>query len=190
VSKGSFSFEASGEVLYVRKADKGKKDKWMRELRSRRSDRCADYKGSISRLGHSGNDRVLRRKFGACVQPLMAIEKVLTTVPMGGSARKDLVQARRALADRLYLLEVERETKPTVAAFVEAKRSKGDERDLAAAVDKYTKMKKWEKSTSNAGGSGASARGGPRNRAGYNTDTFGPIYVRLSKAGAEARRVL
>jgi hypothetical protein len=34
-----------------------------------------------------------------------------------------------------------------VAAFVEAKRSKGNERDLAAAVDKYTKMKK---STSNA----------------------------------------
>jgi hypothetical protein len=30
---------------FVRKADKGKKDKWMRELRSRRSDRYADYKG-------------------------------------------------------------------------------------------------------------------------------------------------
>jgi hypothetical protein len=88
-----------------------------------------------------GNDRGLRRNFGACVQPLMAaIEKVLTTVPMGGSAKKDLVQARRVLADRLYLLEVERETNPTVAAFVEAKRSKGDKRDLAAAVDKYTKM--------------------------------------------------
>jgi hypothetical protein len=49
VSKGRFSFEASGEVLFVRKADKGKKDKWMRERRSRRSDRYADYKGSISR---------------------------------------------------------------------------------------------------------------------------------------------
>jgi hypothetical protein len=54
----------------------------------------------------------------------MAIEKVLTTVPIGGSARKDLVQARRVLADRLYLLEVERETNPTVAALVEAKRSR------------------------------------------------------------------
>jgi hypothetical protein len=169
VSKGRFSFEASGEVLFVRKADKGKKDKWMRESRSRRSDRYADYKGSISRLGHSGNDRVLRRNFGACVQPLMAIEKVLTTVPMGGSARKDLVPARRVLADRLYLLEVERETNPTVAAFVEAKRSKGDERDLAAAVDKYTKMKKSEKQASSTAGVGeASARGGPGNRAGYN----------------------
>jgi hypothetical protein len=103
VSKGRFSFEASGEVLFVRKADKGKKDKWMRESRSRRSDRYANYKGSISRLVHSGNDRVLRRNFGACVQLLMAIEKVLTTVLMGGSARKDLVQARRVLADRLYL---------------------------------------------------------------------------------------
>jgi hypothetical protein len=40
---------------------------------------------------------------------------------MGGSARKDLVQARRVLADGLYLLEVERETNPTVAAFVEAR---------------------------------------------------------------------
>jgi hypothetical protein len=98
----------------------------------------------------------------------MAIEKVLTTVPMGGSARKDLVQVRRVLADRLYLLEVERETNPTVAAFVEAKRSKGDERDLAAAVDKYAKMKNSEKSSSNAGG-GASARGGPQKPAGYNT---------------------
>jgi hypothetical protein len=168
VSKGRFSFEASGEVLFVRKADKGKKDKWMRESRSRRSDRYADYKGSISRLGHSGNDRVLRRNFGACVQPLMAIEKVLTTVPMGGSARKDLVQARRVLADRLYLLEVERETNPTVAAFVEAKRSKGDERDLAAAVDKYAKMKKSEKASSIAGAGGGSARGGPQNPEGDN----------------------
>jgi hypothetical protein len=120
VSKGRFSFEASGEVLYVRKADKGKRDKWMRESRSPRSDRYAHYKGSISRLGHSGNDRVLQPNFGACVKPLMAIEKVLTTVPMGGSARKDLVQVRRVLSNRLYLLEVERETNPTVAAFVEA----------------------------------------------------------------------
>jgi hypothetical protein len=169
VSKGRFLFEASGEVIFVRKADKGKKDKWMRESRSRRSDLYADYKGSISRLGHSGNDRVLRHNFGVCVQPLMAIEKVLTTVPMGGSARKDLVQARRVLANRLYLLEVERETNPTVAAFVEAKRSKGDERDLAAAVDKYAKMKKSEKVSSTAGAGGASARGGPQNRAVYNT---------------------
>jgi hypothetical protein len=113
-------------LVFVCKADKGKNDKWMRESRTRRSERYADYKGSISRLGHSGNDRVLRRNFGACVQPLMAIEKVLTTVLMGGSARKDLIQARRVLADRLYLLEVERETNPTVAAFIEAKRSKGD----------------------------------------------------------------
>jgi hypothetical protein len=29
VAKGRFSFEALGEVLFVRKADKGKKDKWM-----------------------------------------------------------------------------------------------------------------------------------------------------------------
>jgi hypothetical protein len=101
VAKGRISLEASGEVLFVWKAEKGKKDKWMRELRGRRSNRYADYKGSISRLGHSGNDQVLRRNFGACVQPLMAIEKVLLTVPMGGSARKDLVQARRVLADRL-----------------------------------------------------------------------------------------
>jgi hypothetical protein len=66
------------------------------------------------------------------------------------------------------LLEVQRETNPTVAAFVEAKRSKGDKRDLAAAVVKYAKMKKSEKSTSNAG-AGSSARGGARNRTGYNT---------------------
>jgi hypothetical protein len=169
VCDGRFSFEASGEVLYVRKADKGKKYKWMRESSSRRSDRYADYKGSISRLDNSGNYGVLRRNFGACVQPLMDIEKVLTNVPMGGSARKDLLQDRRVLANRLYLLEVERETNPTVAAFVEAKRSKGDERDLAAAVDKYLKMKKSEKASSNAGAGGASARGGPRNRVGYNT---------------------
>jgi hypothetical protein len=181
VSKGCFSFEASREVLFVRKADKRKKDKWMRESRSRRSDWYADYKGSISRRGHSGNNRVLRRNFGACVQPLMAIEKVLTTVPMGGSARKDLVQARRVLADRLYLLQVKRETNPTVAAFVEAKRLKGDERDLSAAVDKYTKMKKSEKASISVG-SGTWARGGPRNRAGYNTvrtpaPTSFPVYL-------------
>jgi hypothetical protein len=70
------------------------------------------------------------------------------------------VQARRVLADRLYLLEVERETNPTVAALVETKRLKGDERDLAAAIDKFAKMKKSEKNTNNAGGGGSSARGG------------------------------
>jgi hypothetical protein len=156
-----------GEVQYVKKAEKkGKKEKWMRESRSGRSYRYADYKGSISRLGHSGNNRVLRRNFTACVQPLMAVEKVLMTVPMGSSVRRDLHQARRTLADRLYLLEVERETNPTVAAFVEAKRSKGDERDLAAAVDKYAKLKKSEKQEGTSGG-GDSARGA-RNRAGYN----------------------
>jgi hypothetical protein len=51
---------------------------------------------------------------------------------------------------------------------VEAKRSKGDERDLAAAVDKFAKMKKSEKASRIAGAGGASARGGPQNRVGYN----------------------
>jgi hypothetical protein len=51
VAEGRFSFQASGEVLFVPKADKGKKDKWMRKSRGRRSDRYGDYKGSISRLG-------------------------------------------------------------------------------------------------------------------------------------------
>jgi hypothetical protein len=87
VSKGRFSFEASGEVLFVRKAMKGKKDKWMRESGGRRSDPYADYKGSISRLGHSRNDRVLRRNFGACMQPLMAIKKILLTVPVAARGR-------------------------------------------------------------------------------------------------------
>jgi hypothetical protein len=138
----------------------------MRESRSGRSDRYANYNDSISRLGHSGNNRVLRRNFTACVQPLMAVEKVPMTVPMESSIRRDLHQARRTLADRLYLLEVERKTNPTVAAFVEANRSKGDDRDLAAAVDKYAKMKKSEKQAGTSGG-GDSARGA-RNRAGYN----------------------
>jgi hypothetical protein len=176
VAKGRFSFDASGEVLYVKKADKkGRKEKWLRESRSGRSNRYADYKGSISRLGHSGNDRVLRRNFGACIQTLMAVEKVLMTVPMGSSARRDLHQARRVLANRLYLLEVERETNPTVAAFVEAKRSKGDERDLAAVVDKYAKMKKAEKQAGTTGGGGDSARGA-RNRAGYNARPTAPAF--------------
>jgi hypothetical protein len=131
----------------------------------------------------------------------MAKEKVLTTVPMGGSARRDLVQDRRVLADRLYLLEVERETNPTVAAFVEAKRSKGDERDLAAAVDKYAKMKKSEKQASSTGAGGESARGGSRDprrvqrgpktslsRVSANAD--GPLYFRVSEAGPKARRLL
>jgi hypothetical protein len=97
----------------------------------------------------------------------MAVEKVLTTVPTGSGIRRELQQARRTLADRLYLLEVERETNPTVAAFVEAKRSKGDERDLAADVDKYAKLKKSEKQHAGASGGGDSARGA-RNRNGYN----------------------
>jgi hypothetical protein len=97
------------------------------------------------------------------------------------------VQARRVLANRLYLLEVERETNLTVAAFVEAKRSKGDERDLAAAVDKYTKIKKSEKASS-AGARGASARGAPRTRGGYKVaprPAF-PVYLPTPTAPSTA----
>jgi hypothetical protein len=118
----------------------------------------------------------------------MAVEKVLTTVPMGSSVRRDLQQARRTLADRLYLLEVERETNPTVAAFVEAKRSKVDERDLAAAVDKYAKLKKSEKLLPSGGGD--STRGA-RNRNGYNArpaaapSSF-PVYLPTPTAAAPA----
>jgi hypothetical protein len=113
----------------------------------------------------------------------MAVEKVLMTVPMGSSARRDLQQARRVLADRLYLLEVERETNPTVAAFVEAKRSKGDERDLAAAVDKYAKMKNSEKQAGTTGGGGDSARGLATGLA----TTLGP-QRRLSRSICRRRR--
>jgi hypothetical protein len=63
VAKGRFAFDALGEVQYVKKAEKGKKEKWMRESWGGRRDRYAEYKGSISRLGHSGNDRVLRLNF-------------------------------------------------------------------------------------------------------------------------------
>jgi hypothetical protein len=98
------------------------------------------------------------------------------TVPMGSSARRDLAQARRVLADRLYLLEVERETNPTVAAFVEAKRSKGDERDLAAAVNKFGKMKKSEKQASGTTGGGGESARGARNRAGYNAVRPAPAF--------------
>jgi hypothetical protein len=59
VAKGRFAIDASGEVLVFRKA--AKKDKWMRETRNQRSARYADYTVSISRLGHTGSDRVLRR---------------------------------------------------------------------------------------------------------------------------------
>jgi hypothetical protein len=55
VAKGRFAFDALGEVQYEKKAEKGKKEKWMRESRGDRSDRYAEYKGSISRLGHSGS---------------------------------------------------------------------------------------------------------------------------------------
>jgi pyruvate/2-oxoglutarate dehydrogenase complex dihydrolipoamide acyltransferase (E2) component len=131
---------------------------------------------------------VLRRNFGACVQPLMAVEKVLMMVPMGSSARRDLAQARRVLADRLYLLEVERETNPTVAAFVEAKRSKGDERDFAAAVDKYAKIKKSEKQASGTTGGGGDSARGARNRAGYNAQVRRapafPVYLPTPTAPA------
>jgi hypothetical protein len=64
-------------------------------------------------------------------------------------------------------MEVEQETSPTVAAFVETKRLKGDKWDLAATIDKFAKMKKSEKNN-NAGGAGNSARGGQRDRRGYN----------------------
>jgi hypothetical protein len=79
----------------------------------------------------------------------MAVEKVLMTVPMESNARRDLAQARRVLADRLYLLEVERETNPTVAAFVEAKRSNPPilvgTRIVSIQVSKASDQFGWEK---------------------------------------------
>jgi hypothetical protein len=86
-----------------------------------------------------------------------------------------------------------------VAALVETKRSKGHKRDLAAAIDKFAKMKKSEKN--NAGGVGSSARGDlQRDRRDYNgvrTPGAAPFPVYLPtpsapstsgylKAGAEA----
>jgi hypothetical protein len=87
-----------------------------------------------------------------------------------------------------------------VAAFVEAKRLKGNERDLTAAVDKYAKMKKSEKSSSNTGGGDCQGRPSELGRVKHGQDAlcplpcvppvaFGPFYIGLSKAGAEAGRV-
>jgi hypothetical protein len=67
------------------------------------------------------------------------------------------------LADKLYLLEVERETNPAVAAILETKRSKGDERDLAAAIDKHARMERGRRGNGNGiGGAGRGARGRDR----------------------------
>jgi hypothetical protein len=65
---GNVAFDDRGDVLFVRKPS-GRKERWMKESRWKRSERYAEYTGSIWRLGHTGGDGVLRRSFLACVEP-------------------------------------------------------------------------------------------------------------------------
>jgi hypothetical protein len=58
---------------------------------------------------------------------------------MSGSVRRGLSEARGILFNPLDLLKIERETNPTIAAYVEAKRSKGDQKDVDMAVEKYAR---------------------------------------------------
>jgi hypothetical protein len=64
------------------------------------------------------------------------------------------------------LLKIERETNPTIAGYVEAKRSRGDQKDVDMAVEKYAR-------SGNVGGGGRGGGGGGnsfrvRNRQNYN----------------------
>jgi hypothetical protein len=84
---------------------------------------------------------------------------------MSGSVRRGLSEARGILFNRLDLLKIKRETNPTIVAYVEAKQSKGDQKDVNMAVEKYLR----------AGGGGGCGRGGGggnsfrvRNRQSYN----------------------
>jgi hypothetical protein len=201
VSKSRFSFEAlTGEVLYVRKADKGKKDKWMRESRSRRSDHYADYKGSISRLRHSGNNRVLRRNFGACFQPLMAVEKVLMTVPMRGSARRDLVQGPSRQVVPVGGREGDQPHCGRLRGGLEVEgRREGPGRSCGQVCQNEEVREagfqhhRGGRRVSQGGLQSVSLQRGQGARAGLSrvsANADGPLYLRVPKAGSKARCLL
>jgi hypothetical protein len=169
VAKGqrSFAFDGTGEVLFVRRPA-GRREKWMKESRSERSERYGDYSGALSRIGHNGADRVVRRNIVACLKPLKAVEKALLTSPMSGSVRRGLAEARGILYNRMDLLKIEHETNPTIAGYVEAKRSRGDQKDVDMAVEKYAR----------AGGDGGVRGGGGRGnrrRQSYNIGRSPPF---------------
>jgi hypothetical protein len=155
VKKGAFAMDARGNLLVVRKGKgRGKERKWMKETPEERSDRFADLNGMVSRLSHVGREKDLRRDFGAALKPLKAVEKALLHCPMSKEIFKDLSEARKILNDRVRVLSVERETNPTVAAMVENRQMTGLARNIAMAVEKYDKPKKFNNNNSNNSGGG------------------------------------
>jgi hypothetical protein len=179
-----FAIDGRGDVLVV-KRPVGRKEKWMRESKGQRSDRYSEYHGAMSRLSHTGGDKVLRRNFNACVRPMKAVEKVLLSCPLGlaGGARRALVEARGILFERLDLLQIERETNATIAGFVETKRSKGGERDLNAAIEKFAKLERARHPSGRGRGGGQSGGAGGRDRRAYKpfvpaaTPSSFPVYL-------------
>jgi hypothetical protein len=172
VAKGqrSFAFDGTGEVLFVRRPV-GRREKWMKESRSERSERYGDYSGALSRIGHNSADRVVRRNILACLKPLKAVEKALLTSPMSGSVRRGLAEARGILYNRMDLLKIERETNPTIAGYVEAKQSRGDQKDVDMAVEKYARS--WGGGGGRGGGGGGR---GNRRRQIYNVRRSPPFF--------------
>jgi hypothetical protein len=169
--RGRVAFSNLGDVLFICRP-LGKKEKWMKETKAKKSERYWDYAGAIRRLGHTGGDRILRRNFRACLQHLLAVEKTLLHCPVADPYRRALMEARGVLFNRLDLLKIERKTNLTIAAYVQAKRSKGDQRVLNAAVEKFARLSKGPGNTGGSGGgacgSGGSGEQNRQNRRNYN----------------------
>jgi hypothetical protein len=101
---------------------------------------------------------------------MKAVEKVLLSSPLGlvGGERRALMEARGILFGRLDLLQIECETNATIAGFVETKRSKGGERDLNAAIEKFAKLERARQPPGQRGRSGGQGGGaGGRDRRAY-----------------------
>jgi hypothetical protein len=173
VKKGKFALDARGMTLVVRKP-KGKDEKsWMKESVEQRSDRFAEYNGTVSRLSHTGQDRILRREFSTTIRPMKAIEKALLTSPLAKDVHKDLMEARKILADRLDILTIERETNATVAGLVETRKLKKGcrDRDISLAIEMANKMPGARR-----GGGGGGGNKTPRDRRQFQSKFSPPAF--------------
>jgi hypothetical protein len=138
----------------------------MKETKAEKSERYGDYAGAICCLGHRRGDRIFRRNFRVCLQPL--------NCPVAAPYRRALMEARGVLFNKLDLLKIKRETNPTIAAYVEAKRSKGDQRVLDAVVEKFARLSKGPDTQAAV----AAALAAPARRTGGTTMTGG-LHLRL-----------
>jgi hypothetical protein len=158
-----FAIDGNGKLLSVKAPRKSNRsEKWMRESVNARAERHAEYKGAGRRLGFTDADRHMKRNLEACREPLHTVEDILLLAPLSTGHRRALTKTRNILFQRLDILLIEKDTNVGVAGLVESGRAKGNDREVAAAFDKWQKSQKGKPTVQ--GQSGGNAGGGGRSR--------------------------